>query len=233
MADMKYHKDRLPHNYINHDKEAEVIEEVKQAENKLNAAINHLKERNIKIDSVEEVLNLSKEGVKAFIDNACEKFINSLGFCPDEVKLDTRTKYYNAYKQICPTIEEINGIVATYPIQIEKGENGFYFNEEGGKAYALEKATIHITKADRDGFEVYKNLLKATEEAEQWEISNGKPQIAKRGGIVGFNGNVPMKATIWEYFLKNKTLEDFTPECYLVCMGILPNKDLMKHLANV
>lgn len=230
MADMKWHKDKLPHNYIDHSREAEVIEEVKNAENRLNTAVKHLKERNIKIDDVEDVQNLTKEGVKAFINTACEKFLNSLGFCPDDVKLDTRTRYYNAYKELCPTIEEINGIVATYPTQIEKGENGFYFNEEGVKAYALEKATIHITKAIRDGFEIYRKLFNAIEEASKWEVENGKPQIAKRGGIVGFTNGVPQKVTIWEYFVKGGELADFTPEKYLVVMGVLPNKDLQKYL---
>lgn len=215
MADMKFHTDKLPHNYINHTEEKKILDKISESEKSLNNAVLYLSDRNIKIQSVEDVMAISKEKVKAFIDEACEKFIASLGFCPDSLKLDTRTKYYDAYKELCPYIEKINAITEAYPISMEKRNNGFFFIDKEAQEYANQKATIHLSKAVRDGYELHKKMLDVIEEVDKWECENGLFQVAKSGICLGGTN-----ATFWEFYTDGKK-EDLTPEKFLQAMRII------------
>lgn len=223
MAEMKYHKDRLPHNWFDKSKAEKVAEEIRQAETSLNDAIKNLTDRKVKIESVEDLQTITTDKLKAFIMQMCEKFLNLTPFVPEDVAFKTRNDYFNAYKQLCPYVEQINDILATYAgISIEFNEGKFSFVPEDVERWTNEKSTVHITKAIRDGFELYKNLMFAIDAADKWERENDRQPFAKNGAIGFSSDGKPVTISLWHCFVgKDGTVEDFTPEAFLKRLRII------------
>lgn len=223
MAEMKWHKDKLPHNWFDKSKAEKVAEEIRQAEISLNEAVKNLTDRKVKIEGVEDLQTLTTEKLKTFIMQMCEQFLNLTPFVPEEVAFKTRNEYFNAYKQLCPYVEQINDILATYQgIGIVENEGKFSFVPEDAERWSAEKSTVHITKTIRDGFELYKNLMHAIDAADKWERENERQPFAKNGAIGFASDGKPVMISLWHAFVgKDGTIEDFTPETFLKRLRII------------
>lgn len=199
MAEMLYN-DKLPHNYTNHDKKGQNISRAKEEILALNENVTKLKNTlNLSIDSLEQLKGITPESVQSYIMGECEKLLQSAKFVPNELLVNTRNKFFYAFKDAEPIVNEICEFLTKYDsVALNWDENGtLTFDEESLDAFATEKATVHLTKEFRDKYDAYKALYNAFVECNRIEKENGWKELSVEGKLAPFGEEI-LPLSIWQ-----------------------------------
>lgn len=221
MAEMKYN-DRLPHNYTDTVKKNEIINTALEDMKKLSDAVQVLKSKNIPVSNADEVKNINRDSVKAFVDAQCKKFLQAAAFIPTSLVNETKMKYHAAFEELVPDIDTITSLISKYKsLPLVFAEDGtLSYILEDLENYAEEKATVHITKERRDQYQAYKELYKAFVKCNELEKSNGWRQLSVEGftTLGGLDGRQPITLSIWQILtgaVLGASGQELTPERFI------------------
>lgn len=219
MADMIYN-DKLPHNYINHEKKGQNISRAKEEILALNGNVAKLKNAlNLSVESLEQLKGITPESVQSYVMGECENLLKSAKFVPNELMVNTRNKFFYAFKDAEPVVNEICDFISKYDsVALNWNENGtLSFDEESLDTFATEKATVHLTKEFRDKYDAYKALYNAFVECNRIEKENGWKELSIEGKLVPFGEEI-LPLSIWNIltgsYLGTKA-QELTPDRFI------------------
>lgn len=178
---MKFHKDKMPKNYINEQKKREVIALVKTELEDLNKLASELTAKHVMVNSLETLQTLSVDGCKKTFFDELRKNADTFHFSQELVQ-QFSIQYTKDWQVVEPLIREVIGIRNKYQeLTFLMSEDGFSLNDEEVLQYATNQATRHTTKEERDLYELYREMIRATVAVAKFESENGWIEVAKDG----------------------------------------------------